>query len=98
MGWQTTLNLAKRSKGCYLVTDEILGHIQQGLNGVQVSPLRISSKGQCEWPNETGRNAVPNDVSSPLGSVLHIPSQSQIKAKQPKCPVPQSSSSFLCSE
>jgi hypothetical protein len=46
MGWQTTFNLAKRSKGCYLVTDEILGHIQQGLNGVQVSTLCISGEGQ----------------------------------------------------
>jgi len=37
MGWQTTFTLAKRSKGCHLVTEEVLQHIKPGLEGVSVS-------------------------------------------------------------
>ena len=36
MGWQKTFTLARRSKGCHLVTDEVLGQIDAGLRGVQV--------------------------------------------------------------
>jgi hypothetical protein len=36
MTWQKTFTLAKRSKGCHLVTEEVLSHIESGLNGVQV--------------------------------------------------------------
>jgi hypothetical protein len=36
MAWQKTFTLAKRSKGCYLVTEEVLSHMESGLNGVQV--------------------------------------------------------------
>jgi hypothetical protein len=36
MGWQTTFTLKGRSKGCHLVTDEVLSRIQEGLQGVQV--------------------------------------------------------------
>jgi hypothetical protein len=36
MGWQKTFTLAKRSKGCHLVTEEILSHIESGLNEIQV--------------------------------------------------------------
>ncbi|KAI0330576.1 hypothetical protein GY45DRAFT_1250474 [Cubamyces sp. BRFM 1775] len=36
MGWQKTFTLARRSKGCHLVTDEVLSHIDAGLRGVQV--------------------------------------------------------------
>ena len=64
MGWQTTFTLARRSKGCYLVTNEILEHIQQGLNGVQVSvqcSLICFTRSACS--NKTGRNALLNDVS-----------------------------------
>ncbi|KAI0080085.1 hypothetical protein K474DRAFT_1590878 [Panus rudis PR-1116 ss-1] len=39
MGWQKTFTLARRAKGCHLVTEEILGHIQPGLRGVQVGML-----------------------------------------------------------
>ncbi|KAI0932009.1 hypothetical protein AcV7_000762 [Taiwanofungus camphoratus] len=41
MGWQKTFTLARRSKGCHLVTTEILQHIQPGLNGVQVGVLYL---------------------------------------------------------
>lgn len=36
MGWQKTFTLAKRGKGCHLVTDEIAQHLESGLRGVQV--------------------------------------------------------------
>lgn len=36
MAWQKTFTLAKRSKGCHLVTEEVLSYIEAGLNGVQV--------------------------------------------------------------
>ncbi len=36
MGWQKTFTLARRSKGCHLVTDEVLTQIDAGLRGVQV--------------------------------------------------------------
>ena len=36
MGWQKTFTLVRRSKGCHLVTDEVLSHIDAGLRGVQV--------------------------------------------------------------
>ncbi|KAI9428783.1 hypothetical protein H4582DRAFT_455660 [Lactarius indigo] len=39
MGWQKTFTLAKRSKGCHLVTEEILSQIESGLTDVQVGML-----------------------------------------------------------
>ncbi|KAI0361191.1 hypothetical protein OH77DRAFT_1391527 [Trametes cingulata] len=41
MGWQKTFTLARRSKGCHLVTDEVLSHIDAGLRGVQVGVLYL---------------------------------------------------------
>lgn len=37
MAWQKTFSLSKRAKGCYLVTEEVLAQINEGLQGVQVS-------------------------------------------------------------
>ncbi|KAI9513026.1 hypothetical protein F5148DRAFT_972532 [Russula earlei] len=39
MAWQKTFTLGRRSKGCHLVTDEVLSHIEPGLNGVQIGML-----------------------------------------------------------
>ncbi|KAI0307715.1 hypothetical protein B0F90DRAFT_1620716 [Multifurca ochricompacta] len=39
MTWQKTFTLEKRSKGCYLVTDEISSEIRPGLDGVQIGML-----------------------------------------------------------
>ncbi|KAI0036606.1 hypothetical protein K488DRAFT_40772 [Vararia minispora EC-137] len=36
MGWQKAFTLSERSKGCHLVTDEVLFHIEAGLRDVQV--------------------------------------------------------------
>ena len=52
MGWQKTFTLARRSKGCHLVTDEVLTQIEPGLRGVQVSTLSSSIRlcGYCMHP------------------------------------------------
>ncbi|KAJ7291782.1 hypothetical protein C8J57DRAFT_1273933 [Mycena rebaudengoi] len=44
MGWQTEFTLSKRSKGCHLVTDEVLRHIQPGLKNTQVGMLYLFIK------------------------------------------------------
>ncbi|KAI0800878.1 hypothetical protein C8Q74DRAFT_1239165 [Fomes fomentarius] len=41
MGWQKTFTLVRRSKGCYLVTDEVLAQIEPGLQGVRVGMLYL---------------------------------------------------------
>jgi len=41
MGWQKTFSLARRSKGCHLVTDEIITQIQPGLQNVQIGMLYL---------------------------------------------------------
>ncbi|KAF8168008.1 hypothetical protein B0H34DRAFT_645622 [Crassisporium funariophilum] len=43
MGWQHTFTLAKRAKGCHLVTDEVVGHIRPGLEGVKASVIQHTS-------------------------------------------------------
>lgn len=42
MGWQKTITLAKRAKGCHLVTDEVLSQLQPGLRDVQVDYDHLS--------------------------------------------------------
>lgn len=44
MAWQKTFTLAKRGKGCHLVTEEILAQIEAGLNGVQVRGYHVKSQ------------------------------------------------------
>lgn len=39
MAWQKTFSLSKRTKGCHLVTDEVLAQISEGLEGVQAGML-----------------------------------------------------------
>jgi len=41
MGWQKTFTLARRSKGCHLVTDDIIAQIQEGLHDVQIGMLYL---------------------------------------------------------
>ncbi|KAH9944046.1 uncharacterized protein BXZ73DRAFT_39507 [Epithele typhae] len=41
MGWQKTFTLARRSKGCHLVTEEIVTQIQPGLHDVQIGILYL---------------------------------------------------------
>ncbi|KAJ7361654.1 hypothetical protein DFH08DRAFT_844795 [Mycena albidolilacea] len=44
MGWQKEFTLERRAKGCHLITDEILGHLQPGLRNVQVGMLFLFIK------------------------------------------------------
>lgn len=41
MGWQKTFTLARRAKGCHLVTDEVMGHIREGVKDVKVGMLYL---------------------------------------------------------
>lgn len=74
MGWQTTLTLSKRSKGCHLVTDEVLQSIRPGLEGVQV---RICPLCEC-WTliRSLGRDVIPVHVGPRLDNRVHLFSQS----------------------
>jgi hypothetical protein len=37
MGWQKSFTLSRRGKGCYLITEEVLGYIQPGLRDVKAN-------------------------------------------------------------
>ncbi|KAI0691333.1 hypothetical protein BC835DRAFT_1360770 [Cytidiella melzeri] len=39
MGWQKTFTLGRRSKGCHLITNEVVSQIAEGLKDVQVGML-----------------------------------------------------------
>lgn len=68
MGWQKTFTLSKRSKGCHLITDEIMAHIRPGLQDVQVRsrllPGYLDLTRTGFMPQFTGGNAVSVHVSS----------------------------------
>ncbi|KAK7463679.1 hypothetical protein VKT23_007022 [Stygiomarasmius scandens] len=44
MGWQKTFTLSRRSKGCYLITDEVLSHIEPGIRDVEIGMLFLFIK------------------------------------------------------
>ncbi|KAA1467932.1 hypothetical protein DENSPDRAFT_856978 [Dentipellis sp. KUC8613] len=52
MGWQKTFTLNKRAKGCHLVTEEVLSHIQPGLRDVQVGMLFLQHTSAALTINE----------------------------------------------
>lgn len=41
MPWQTTFTLGGRGKGCHLVTDEVMRHINEGIKGTKVGVLHL---------------------------------------------------------
>ncbi|EJD03974.1 uncharacterized protein FOMMEDRAFT_83759 [Fomitiporia mediterranea MF3/22] len=41
MAWQKEFSLSKRSKGCHLITDEIINHIRPGLHDVKIGILYL---------------------------------------------------------
>ncbi|CAE6524706.1 unnamed protein product [Rhizoctonia solani] len=41
MPWQKVITLARRSKGCHLVTDEILAQLSEGLSQTPVGILHL---------------------------------------------------------
>ena len=43
MGWQKTFTLSRRTKGCHLITDDVLAEIEPGLKDVQVSLLLFAA-------------------------------------------------------
>jgi len=80
MGWQTTFTLSKRSKGCYLITDEIMGHIQPGLQGVQASRIHVHLPTLLK-AERAGRHAFPFHVSVVIGFSAAWSKQCDIRVK-----------------
>ncbi|TEB39283.1 hypothetical protein FA13DRAFT_1725267 [Coprinellus micaceus] len=72
MGWQTTFTLSKRSKGCYLVTDEVMSQIGPGLKGVQVGMLFlfIQHTSAALTVNENYDKDVRTDMNMALDSIV----------------------------
>lgn len=72
MGWQKTFTLARRSKGCYLVTDEIVSQIQSGLKDVQVGMLFlfIQHTSAALTVNENYDGDVRHDMDMALDSIV----------------------------
>lgn len=46
MGWQKTFTLARRAKGCHLVTQEVVSQIEPGLQDVKV---QFTLHGMLRW-------------------------------------------------
>ncbi|KJA29143.1 hypothetical protein HYPSUDRAFT_127941 [Hypholoma sublateritium FD-334 SS-4] len=72
MGWQHTFTLNRRSKGCHLVTDEVLGHIRPGLEGVQVGMLYlfIQHTSAALTVNENYDKDVRRDMDMALDNIV----------------------------
>ncbi|TFY73834.1 hypothetical protein EWM64_g10178 [Hericium alpestre] len=72
MGWQKTFTLGKRGKGCHLVTEEILTHIQPGLRGVEVGMLFlfIQHTSAALTINENFDSDVRRDMDMALDNVV----------------------------
>ncbi|KAJ1308474.1 hypothetical protein OPQ81_004178 [Rhizoctonia solani] len=86
MPWQKTITLARRSKGCHLVTDEILSQISEGLRQTPTGILHlfIQHTSAALTVNENYDPVVLNDSlydsdsvshtkTSLIGPSLHIP-------------------------
>jgi len=72
MAWQKTFTLAKRSKGCHLVTDEVLAQIEAGLNGVQIGMLFlfIQHTSAALTVNENYDTDVRTDMDMALDNIV----------------------------
>ncbi|KAF8642319.1 hypothetical protein AX16_009589 [Volvariella volvacea WC 439] len=72
MAWQKTFTLSKRSKGCHLVTDEVLTHIQPGLNDVQIGVLFlfIQHTSAALTVNENWDRDVRRDMDMALDNIV----------------------------
>ncbi|KAJ1032568.1 hypothetical protein NDA16_000591 [Ustilago loliicola] len=44
MPWQKEFTLSSKSKGCYLIQNEIMPHLEEGLKGVKVGMLTLFIK------------------------------------------------------
>ncbi|KAI0321369.1 hypothetical protein OF83DRAFT_328986 [Amylostereum chailletii] len=72
MGWQKTFTLSKRSKGCHLVTEEVLSHIAPGLRDVQIGMLFlfIQHTSAALTINENFDRDVRRDMDMALDNVV----------------------------
>ncbi|KAF8898642.1 hypothetical protein BD779DRAFT_1431809 [Infundibulicybe gibba] len=72
MGWQKTFVLSQRSKGCHLVTDEVLAHIQPGLQDVQAGMLFlfIQHTSAALTINENYDRVPPLDMDMALDAIV----------------------------
>ncbi|TFK30533.1 hypothetical protein FA15DRAFT_662504 [Coprinopsis marcescibilis] len=72
MGWQKTFTLTKRSKGCYLITEEVLTQIQPGLKDIQVGMLFlfIQHTSAALTVNENFDKDVRRDMDMALDNIV----------------------------
>ncbi|EIW86625.1 hypothetical protein CONPUDRAFT_115159 [Coniophora puteana RWD-64-598 SS2] len=72
MGWQDTFTLSRRSKGCHLVTQEVLSHIAPGLENVQAGMLFlfIQHTSAALTVNENFDPDVRKDMDMALDSIV----------------------------
>ncbi|KIJ45634.1 hypothetical protein M422DRAFT_29746 [Sphaerobolus stellatus SS14] len=72
MPWQKTFSLARRSKGCHLVTDEVVGHISEGLKDTQIGILYlfIQHTSAALTINENYDPGVRKDMSMALDKIV----------------------------
>ncbi|KAF8237760.1 hypothetical protein L208DRAFT_1388678 [Tricholoma matsutake] len=72
MAWQKTFSLSKRAKGCYLVTEEVLAQINEGLQGVQAGMLFlfIQHTSAALTINENYDKDVRRDMDMALDNVV----------------------------
>ncbi|KAF8198936.1 hypothetical protein BJ912DRAFT_950277 [Pholiota molesta] len=72
MGWQKTFSLAKRAKGCHLVTDEVLSNIRPGLEGVKIGMLYlfIQHTSAALTVNENYDKDVRKDMDMALDTIV----------------------------
>ncbi|KIY62448.1 hypothetical protein CYLTODRAFT_426902 [Cylindrobasidium torrendii FP15055 ss-10] len=72
MGWQKTFALARRSKGCHLITDEVQSQIREGLKDVSAGMLFLTVKHtSCALTlNENWDKDVRTDMNMALDHVV----------------------------
>ena len=72
MPWQTSFTLARRSKGCYLVTSEIEKQIAEGLRQTPIGILQlfIQHTSAAISINENYDSAVRKDMDMALDSIV----------------------------
>lgn len=72
MPWQKTFSLGKRSKGCYLVTDEVVSQISEGLKDTQIGILYlfIQHTSAALTINENYDSDVRKDMSMALDRIV----------------------------
>ncbi|KZS96190.1 hypothetical protein SISNIDRAFT_451894 [Sistotremastrum niveocremeum HHB9708] len=72
MPWQKTFQLGRRSKGCHLVTEEVLHHIESGLQDVRIGMLFlfIQHTSAALTINENFDPDVRKDMSMALDNIV----------------------------